>query len=186
MLPLRVLLFAVVVALLAAPPVYAVLRPLTPEELQREADIIVIGKVQSYRTEARVTAAGEELTRVFLEVLVVSIEKGKPEARVGQILQVSCERVTRPSLYPLPGDLGQRQIPAVGSRARFFVRNEYAIAPNGVEVIEGGSELDLPMKSKWTALLELPFVLLPVVALALLALMTAALIRRRAKRRGVG
>jgi len=181
MLGRPVLLLTLIVAVVTAAPVSADIPRLSPDELQRRADVIMIGKVQSYRTESHVRE-GEERTQVFLDVLVESLEKGKPEA-VGQIVQIRCDRLTRRSPFLLPTHLGNQPIPAPGSRARFFLVGQSALPPNGIELLEGATELDLPMQSPWLALLEWPLVLLPAAALALVVLIASALYRRRAKRR---
>src|SRR5947209_8638370 len=135
MLGRPVLLFTLIVAVVAAAPVSADMPRLSPDELQRRADVIMIGKVQSYRTEPRVRE-GEERTQVFLDVLVESVEKGKPEV-AGQLLPIRCDRLTRRSPFGLPTHGGNRPIPAPGSRAKFFLEGQSALAPNGIELLEG-------------------------------------------------
>jgi hypothetical protein len=181
MLGRPVLLVTLIVAVVAAAPVSADMPRLSPDELHRRADVIMIGKVECYRTEPRVRE-GEERTQVFLDVLVESVEKGKPDV-VGQVIQIRCDRLTRRSPFLLPTHIGNQPIPAPGSRARFFLQGQSALPPNGIELLEGATELDLPMKSPWLALLEWPLVLLAAVALALVVLIAAALYRRRVKRR---
>jgi hypothetical protein len=153
------LLLAIMVA---ATPAYAAKRHYTLEELQREADTILIGKVESYRTERQVIE-GEERTRVILLVSVDLIEKGKPPAD-GKI-SIRCDRLTRPSPYGLPTHEGNASIPAPSSRARFYLIEGAAMSPNGIEVLDGGAELDLPLKASWWAFFEWPHVLLPLVVI---------------------
>ncbi len=158
-------------------------RPLSIEELQDKADFVVIGTVRTYHAQIRPALEYEERTYVQLDVTVEVVEKGS--VKVGDSIRVGCWRLTRHSFLPLATDSGQRQIPAVGSRARFFMNGESAFHPNGIEVIDGGAFLHLPMRSPWTALLEWPLLLIPTAGLALIGITTAMIYRRKRMKREV-
>jgi hypothetical protein len=181
MLSRPVLLCVLCIAFGAVAPVSADKPRLSQDELRRQADVILVGKVQSYRTQSRVFET-EERTRVLLDVLVEFVEKGKPDAEVGQTIQIRCDRLTRPSPLMLATHIGNEPFPAPDGRARFYLERQSAIAPNGVELLDGAAELDLPMKDPWIAFIEWPLVLLPAAGLVLLLLIIAYFDRGRAKR----
>jgi hypothetical protein len=96
-------------------------------------------------------------------------KKGDRKERVGRVLQIRRERLTRRSLVGHATHVGNEVIPAPGSRARYFVKGEFARSPNGIELLGGATELDLPMRSSWSAL-EWPLVCAPASLIAVLAL----------------
>ncbi len=175
------------IALLQAGPVQAARAPLAKERLQEQATLIVTGTVQSYDTRTESLGNHEERTHVELEVLIESVEKG--QAQVGASVPISCWRLTH--YIFAENDFGQQHIPAPGSRARFFVRGGSnvkggsALEPNGIELLEGATELNLPVRRRSQAvlLLDWPLVLLPVGALALLVLASVMISRKRRARR---
>jgi hypothetical protein len=173
-----IFLVALATSFIVVPPAYAAKRPYSPDELEKEADAIVVGKVQSYRTEERVME-GEERTRVTLDVVVESIEKGNP-GEPGKVIEIECDRLTRMSPFMLPTHDGNEVIPVADSRAKFYLVGGAALAPNGIELLDGGAELNLPMKSAMGAFLEWPLVLVPLVVLVLIALLITMLTKKRA------
>jgi hypothetical protein len=177
------MLCAAVIALLRVAPARAARAPLPPERLKEEATLIVVGTVQSYDTRVESLGNHEQRTHVDLEVLVESVEKG--DAGVGATVRVRCWRLTQ---YVFPeNDFGQQDIPAPGSRARFFVRGGSqvkegaALEPNGIQLLEGATGLQFPARrlSQAVFLLDWPLVLLPIGALLLLALVAATIYRKR-------
>jgi hypothetical protein len=171
------ILLALAAALIATAPAFAAKRPYTPEELAKEAEAIIFGKVQSFRMKSRVME-GEERTRVTLDVVVESVEKGSP-GDPGKVVQVECDRLTRVSPFGLPTHQGNESIPAAGSRAKFFLAGNTALAPNGIEVLDGGAELNLPMKSALTAFMEWPLIVAPIATVFLVAWLIWMLSKKR-------
>jgi hypothetical protein len=176
------LLITLVMTLFASTQTFAAKAPLSPDELDEQADVVMVGKVERYRTDRRVME-GEERTQVTLYVVVESVEKGDP-GDVGRTMTVRCDRLTRMSPFMLPTHDGNESIPAPGSRAKFFLAGGSALAPNGIEVLDGGAELDLPMKPAWQAFLEWPLLIVPLVVLVLIALLITLLTKKRAKSNG--
>ena len=82
---------------------------------------------------------GSKIAKVTLKVTVGSVEKGP--AKIGESIEVQCWRaVKEPTNGPI-GDLGNEFIPAVGSKARFFLEKKegnvwIALWPNGVKAID--------------------------------------------------
>jgi hypothetical protein len=132
-----------VMFILTASPAWAARAPLMKDELRNGADRIVIGEVKSYRLQTRPAHDGEERTQVYLSVVVEAVEKdGQPATQIGQTVAIDCWKLTR-RVSPYT-DIGQLHIPGVGSRARFYVKGNSAMHPNGIEMLEG-AELKLPI-----------------------------------------
>ena len=66
---------------------------LSPERLQSESQLIVTGKVESFRKQERAETDGSRTAKVILKVAVDGVTKG--DAKVGDVIEVSCWRKAR-------------------------------------------------------------------------------------------
>lgn len=122
----------------------AALPPLSPEELDADAEVIVTGTVTS--NEIAVTGSLSHTRWVIeLQVKLDSVIKGDGQMEPGWTLPVQVWKVRKSKSV---GAQGQNDIPAAGSRAQFWLeKNSHgdweALEPNGISLLDGGAELDL-------------------------------------------
>ncbi len=81
---------AIMPLLLSGSPLGAATKALGPEALKAQAEVIVIGQVQSYRTEDRNQADGSKNKDVYLTVKVESVIKGENMVKPGDTVQAVC------------------------------------------------------------------------------------------------
>ena len=127
-----------IIALLLTPVVFAEKFPLSLDELQTEADAIVMAHIEHIRIESESSrferAFGNADWGIYLTLRVETVEKGKLsetqlEARCFRIkYRTSCMRYLTPSgHYPIPG---------TGTRVRAFLEMESGswnvVLPNGL------------------------------------------------------
>ena len=123
--------------------------PISPEGLKKGSELIVVGQVESYRTDEEAHDDGSKTAKITLKVIVGSVEKGS--AKIGESIEVQCWRaIKEPKSGPL-WDLGNEFVPAVGSKARFFLEKKegnvwLALWPNGVKAIDDVPGLNLPIE----------------------------------------
>lgn len=122
--------------LLLIVPVWAAIAPLSPEDLQATADVIVVGQVE--KIERRVVDLDCGKNSVYeLDVLVRKVEKGKV---TGDYLLATCwQPDERPEGWA--GHQGQNDIPSQGSEIRLFLRDAgegafEILEPNGWESLD--------------------------------------------------
>ena len=115
-------------------PAFAALPPLQSEELEASAEAIIVGKVDS----ADVKIAGSSrhsIYQVKLSVTVGAVEKGAETIKPSQKLTIHCWRL-RKAQNGWAGPTGQRNVPAVGSDFRAWIKKNEAgdweaLDPNG-------------------------------------------------------
>lgn len=117
---------------------FAALPPLSPEELENNAEIIVTGEVLASRVLVH-RKPSSSIYLVRLSILVGSVEKGKDLIGGITTLDVRCWRMRKSDLV---GPSGHYDIPADGSRFRMWLReNEDGqwepLQPNGIELLDG-------------------------------------------------
>lgn len=123
--------------------------PISPERLQSTSKLIVIGKVDSLRTEEEDHEDGSKTAFVILKVAVETVSKG--DAKKGDSIEVRCWRVVKKPRDGVLSDTGSDYIPAPGGRAEFFLERQSggvwdAQWPNGIKGLEGAASLDLPLQ----------------------------------------
>ncbi len=123
--------------------------PISPEQLQSTSRLIVIGKVESLRTEEEEGEDGSRTAFVILKVAVETVSKG--DAKKGEMIEVRCWRVVKKPREGVLWDIGHDYIPAPGSRAEFFLERQSgriwdAQWPNGIKGQQGAASLDLPLR----------------------------------------
>jgi hypothetical protein len=135
----RIRVWSVLIVLVAALRTEAGKVPLSPEELQTASSLIVVGRVQSHRTEDHPQDDGSVTRYVDLTVAVDEVAKG--DAKPGDTIEVRCWVVVKEPRDGIVRDGGHDGIPADGGKARFFLTGQpggvwSAIYPNGVELLD--------------------------------------------------
>ncbi len=145
---------AIIVLITGVSSAWAGKVPISPEGLKNGSKMIVVGKVESYRSKEEAHEDGSKTAKITLKVVVQSVEKGP--AKAGETIEVECWRaIKEPEKGPL-WDLGNEFVPAVGSQARFFLEKKVGNIwisqwPNGIEAINGAAGLNLPIERVDTA-----------------------------------
>ena len=136
-------LIIIAILLLATGPVAQAGRvPLLPEELQQEADLIVVGTVLRHFGTVTTNKDESQTTQVHLTLRVDEVDKGESAAvAVGSEIEVACWVVTRLPRKGTVWDSGHVSIPGDESRARFYLKRRPpkhwdVIYPNGVERLD--------------------------------------------------
>jgi hypothetical protein len=134
---------------LKAPDLLAGKIPLSPERLQSESQLIVVGKVESLSHEEQSYDDGSKKAHVTLSVNVEEVTKG--DWAIGKPIKVRCWQIVKNPRGGLPWDNGNRFIPATGGRARFYLKSEShgvwdSQWPNGVEGLDGATPFRLPLQ----------------------------------------
>lgn len=166
--------------------------PLSPEELQKESALIVVGRVQSHRTEDHPQDDGSVTRYVDLTVVVDEVAKG--EAKPGDTIEVRCWTVVKEPRDGIVWDGGHDAIPADGGKARFFLTGKpgglwSAIYPNGVELLDQTPPLQFEREKAnpiEKAAGGVPLWLLAVGAGVLFGVLVGVSLFIRWSRRGVG
>jgi len=135
----RTRVLSVLLVLFAAVRTEAGKVPLSPEELQTESALSVVGRVQAHRTEDKPHDDGSVTRYVDLTVAVDEVTKG--DAKPGDVIEVRCWVVVKEPRDGIVWDGGHDAIPADGGKARFFLTGRPggvwgAIYPNGVELLD--------------------------------------------------
>jgi len=136
-------------SLLHALPAFAALPPLTPEEKEAQATLIVTGRVVGSRmmTLRKPTST---VTFVRLAAEIESVEKGGEEVPANRLLDIRCRRI---GLHDADGPHGHRGIPAEGSRFTMWLRKNPGapdqaqwepLEPNGIELLDGSAAMVFP------------------------------------------
>mgnify|MGYP001152351730 FL=1 len=148
-----------VVILIVAPIASAALPPLSPEERDEQATLIVTGRVVASRTMT-LRKPTETVTFVRLAAEIESIAKGAdalpalaaaPATPAKRILEIRCRRIERET----PGPHGHDEIPAEGSRFTMWLRQNPAsdppqwepLEPNGIELLDNSPAMTFPVTS---------------------------------------
>jgi len=121
--------------LILAWPLLAALPPLSPDDLKRDASLVVVAEVlQVFDREHRRDGTSTD-RRFLLELKVKSVSKG--EVKVGSLLYA---RAWQPGRRPegWGGPQGQNVVPGPGDVVRLFLRRASdgglaLLSPNGVE-----------------------------------------------------
>ncbi len=129
--------FAAILALGFLSPAFAALPPLSPEELEDRAVLVITGEVLASRVLVH-RKPSSSIYLVRLSVLVGSVEKGDDIIGGITTLDVRCWRMRKTKLV---GPWGHSDIPADGSRFRMWLRqNEDGqwepLEPNGIELLD--------------------------------------------------
>ena len=124
----------------------AALPPLSPDELQRRAEVVVVGTVNEVTVTATQTKSQFSNWIVKIDATVERADKGSTAIQMGKTLRVECWSLKqRP--YGWVGPSGHYNIPAKGARFRMWLtRNEAGnwspLTPNGIILLDGHSRLD--------------------------------------------
>ena len=124
----------------------AALPPLSPDELQRRAEVVVVGTVNEVTVTATETKSQFSNWIVKIDATVERADKGSTAIQMGKTLRVECWSLKqRP--YGWVGPSGHYNIPAKGARFRMWLtRNEAGnwspLTPNGIILLDGHSRLD--------------------------------------------
>lgn len=146
------LLAAFFIPLLATCQARAALPPLSPEEREAQATLIVTGEVAGSRVMT-LRKPASTVTFVRLAAKVESVEKGADLMPANQILDIRCRRV---GLHESDGPQGHRDIPAEGSRFKMWLRKNpespdepqwEPLEPNGIELLDGSAAMTFPVTS---------------------------------------
>jgi hypothetical protein len=128
---------AFLLLLVVMAPVWAALPPLSPQELKKEADHILIGQVNNVTVkEVEVEGGTDRVYRLNFRV----DDRKKGTLRSGLTLPIQCRQTAeRPDGWA--GPQGQNEIPAEGQKVRLFVRETpdgifELLEPNGWEAIK--------------------------------------------------
>ena len=132
------------VILLVPESVTAALPPLSPQQLHRNAELIIVGKAASVKASSD---GKEDYTNwiVDLDAKVEAVEKAVP-ADMTETISVNCWRLkSRPSGWVGPS--GHYSIPAKAARFRMWLRKNEAgtwepLKPNGIQLLDGHAGLD--------------------------------------------
>lgn len=133
---------SLVMALFSAINVRADLPPLSTDELQAGAEVIITGRVAG----ARVMIHRKPASSVYfvrLKAEVDAIEKGGNLIADSRYLDIRCWRIRN---HKGTGPAGHRHIPADGSRFRMWLKKNQddkwePLEPNGIELLDGSAEM---------------------------------------------
>ena len=142
MIPMRLLApFAVIlISFCFSPCAVAAVAPKSLEELERLAELIVVGTVTEYRVEVERSkierAFGNYDWAIYLTIAVDAVEKGELESDRDAI-EVRCFRIkSRRSATEFLTNAGHSAIPSPGTRVRIYLEgsgtNWEPLTPNGV------------------------------------------------------
>ncbi len=132
--------------LLLTEPMRAALPPLSPEEREAQATLIVSGEVVGSRVMT-LRKPVSTVTFVRLAAKVESVEKGAELVPGDQLLDIRCRRI---GLHEADGAQGHRDIPAEGSRFKMWLRKNpespdepqwEPLEPNGIELLDGSAAM---------------------------------------------
>lgn len=136
------LLAAFLFPLFGTGPAGAALPPLSPEQREAQATLIVTGEVVASRLMT-LRKPASTVTFVRLAAKVESVEKGAERVPANQILDIRCRRI---GLHEADGPQGHLDIPAEGSRFKMWLRKNpespeqsqwEPLEPNGIELLDG-------------------------------------------------
>lgn len=119
--------------------------PLSAEDLENEADVVVVATIEKIRIETEASqfeGAGNWDWGIYLTFRVESVEKGRFE---GETLEARCFRIkSRRSAYEYLTPAGHYPIPETGTRVIAFLKRAGSswdvILPNGLTSIPAGGE----------------------------------------------
>ena len=142
----------ILIALLSFPiAIWGAKIPASPEQLKKQADLVVTGKVISISSKigkSKIeTSPGVHRDEVFtIKILVSTVKKGAGVKSGDQIEIVAWKPVKR--IPPIPGLQGHQTVPAKGDTATFFLEGKVGtllepILPNGISIAK-----PLPAKPK--------------------------------------
>lgn len=130
-------------------PLFAALPPLTPEEREVRATLIITGEVVGSRLMT-LRKPASTVTFVRLAATVESVEKGEDSVPKNRILDIRCRRI---GLEDADEPQGHRDIPAEGSRFKMWLRKNpdspddpqwEPLEPNGIELLNGAPAMAFP------------------------------------------
>ena len=114
----------------------AALPPLSEEELAKQAEVIITGRV----SEAHTTIKRRSSTSIYaveLSVTVESVEKGQEQVSADDMLTIHCWTIRTSKMA---GPSGHGPIPGEGSGFRMWLRQDVdglwePLEPNGIELL---------------------------------------------------
>lgn len=125
----------------AVPGAFAALAPLSPDELEQRAELVITGEVLASRVLVH-RRPGVSTYLVRLGARIDSVEKGET-GESAKTIEIRCRalRSTR-----LAGRTGHDDIPADGARFRMWLRKNgdghwEPLEPNGIEPLEGAGAM---------------------------------------------
>ena len=182
-------------ALMLNAPAFAEKAPLSVEELQKQAHVIVVATIEHIRVESEGSrfepGFGNSDWGVYLTLRVETVEKGNlADSQLG----TRCFRIRhRRSCMEYLTPSGHHPIPARGTRVRAYLEGEdrawRVVLPNGIAPIDGNAE-DAPEVTQLRG--RVYTYILPLELWGLLAVVSGpvvfcgAFIVRRHRRRRIG
>jgi hypothetical protein len=191
---MRTFLLSASLCLLAVPTVRAEKAPLTSEELEQEAELIVVGSIESLNIDVERSrydpGLGNEDWAIDARIKVAWVEKG---TWTSDHIDARCFRAkSRASLQGFVSPSGHRPIPDRGTQVRAYLRESGAgwevVLPNGFSSPHPDFDLS-DAKQIDLADVEHPY-LLPietwwlVVFLSVVIVLVVMIMRGRANRNG--
>ena len=122
----------------------AALPPLSPEERDEFAEVILTGEVLVSRTLIH-RKPSSSIYSIRLGVQIGSIEKGEDLLGEAKSIEIRCWRIRKTKLV---GPGGHLNIPAEGSRFRTWLRKNRdgqwePLEPNGIELLDGSPAMTI-------------------------------------------
>lgn len=180
-------------------PAFAEKFPLSVEELQKQADVIVVANIEHIRVESEPSRVergfGNYDWGIYLTLRVETVEKG---SLADNQLEARCFRIKdRRSIIESVTPSGHRPIPARGTRVWAYLegddRSWSVVLPNGIVPLDGNAEVapevtqvtQLRRGRQYTYILPLEFWALWIAWIAvgvLFVLCRKSMLRRRRRR----
>ena len=150
---IRTLTTAVMVTFLLISHCSAALPPLSPEELQNDAEAIVTGEavsIEALKTRDHLFSSDYDW-KIVITLRITSVSKSARFAE-GEEIQIHCWKVGNRS-DGWAGPSGHLGIPDQGAVAKFYLKKSQAgqwapLQPNGIELVSG-ERLALPDDAGW-------------------------------------
>lgn len=106
-------------SLLLIVPVWAAIPPMSPEDLQSTADVVLVATVEKVTTRSVELAPDTHNTVYEIDLKVEKVEKGKITGKA--VLATCWQPEMRPQGWA--GPQGQNEIPTAKARGRFYLRD---------------------------------------------------------------